>query len=185
LAEAVVDAGEGWRGVQVVAAEFALASREQDQDLGREYRLRTALEGTLAGWDVVLIDCPPSLGQLTVNALTAADCALLVTEPRAASVDGLAQMTRTVATVRQHFNADLRLAGVVVNRYRADRRDRVEWADQLRTDYGEHLVEPFVPEREIVATAASAAAPLSAYGARARDVTTVLAALAARVLPAT
>ena len=185
LAEAVVDAGADWGGLQLVAAELALAGREQDQDLGREYRLRTALDGTLAAWDVVLIDCPPSLGQLTVNALTAADCALLVTEPRAASVDGLAQMTRTVATVRQHVNADLRLAGVVVNRYRADRRDRVEWADQLRTDYGEHLVDPFVPEREIVATAASAAAPLSAYGARARDVTDALGAIATRVLPPT
>ncbi len=183
LAEAVVTAGEGWAGLQVVAAELALASREQDQDLGREYRLRTAMDGTLAAWDVVLIDCPPSLGQLTVNALTAADAALLVTEPRAASVEGLAQMTRTLATVHAHFNGDLRLAGVVVNRYRPDRRDRVEWADQLQTDYAEHLIEPFVPEREVVATAASAAAPLSAYGAKARDVTDALAAIAARVLP--
>jgi chromosome partitioning protein len=184
LAQAVVPAGEGWSGVELVAAELPLASREQDQDLGREYRLRIAMEGTLDTWDVVLLDCPPSLGQLTVNALTAADAALLVTEPRAASVEGLAQMTRTVATVRKHFNDGLRLAGVVVNRYRADRRDRVDWAEQLRADYGEHLVEPFIPEREVVAIAATDAAPLSAYGARGRDVTAALTALAARVVPA-
>jgi hypothetical protein len=54
---------------------------------------------------------------------------------------------------------------------------------ELQTDYAEHLIEPFVPEREVVATAASAAAPLSAYGAKARDVTDALAAIAARVLP--
>ncbi len=183
LAEAVVPAGEGWSGVDVVAAELALAAREQDQDLGREYRLRVAMNGALGAWDVVLIDCPPSLGQLTVNALTAADAALLVTEPRAASVEGLAQMTRTLHTVRQHFNDGLRLAGVVVNRHRADRRDRVEWVEQLRTDYGDRLLEPFLPEREVVALAASAAAPLSAYGSRSRDVVEALSAVAERALP--
>ncbi len=184
IAEAVLPAGVGWPGLHVVAAELTLAGREQDQDLGCEYRLRTALEGVLNSWDVVLLDCPPSLGQLTVNALTAADAAVLVTEARAASVDGLAQMTRTLATVQQHFNSDLCLAGVVVNRYRADRRDRIDWAEQLRTDYTEHLLEPFIPEREVVPTAASAAHPVSAYGAKGRDVTDALTALATRILPA-
>lgn len=183
ISDAVVDAGEGWAGVQVVASESALANREQDQDLGRETRLRTALEGTLDRWDVVLIDCPPSLGQLTVNALTAADTALLVTEPRAASVEGLAQMTRTLASVRRHLNPDLQLGGVVVNRHRADRRDSAEWVKQLRTDYGRHLVEPFIPDREVVAAASSAASPLTAYGRAARDVTDALAAIADRVHP--
>jgi chromosome partitioning protein len=185
ITDAVVPAGDGWAGVDLVAAEPALASREQDQDLGREYRLRTATEGALDRWDVVLVDCPPNRGQLTVNALTAADAALLVTEPRAASVDGLAQMTTTVATVRQHFHRDLRLAGVVVNKHRTDRRDRTEWVDQLREDYGTRLLEPFVPDREVVAIAASAAAPLHAYGSRARDVLDALAALAAQIVPAT
>lgn len=185
LAEAVVRAGEGWSGVDIVAAELALAAREQDQDLGREYRLRVAMDGALGSWDVVLIDCPPSLGQLTVNALTAADAALLVTEPRAASVEGLAQMIRTLSTVRQHFNAGLRLAGVAVNRHRADRRDRVEWVEQLRVDYADHLLEPFVPEREVIAIAASASAPLSMYGSRSRDVVDALTAIAGRALPIT
>ena len=183
IAEAAVPAGEGWHGLSVVAAELALAGRQEDQDLGREYRLRTALEGSLDQWDVVLIDCPPSLGQLTVNALTASDTAVLVTEPRAASVEGLAQMTRTLATVRRHFNDGLNLAGVIVNRYRPDRRDRVEWVDRLRGDYGGHLLEPFVPEREVVATAASAAQPLSAYGTRSREVTDALTTLARIVVP--
>jgi len=73
-----------------------------------------------------------------------------------------------MATVREHANDRLRLGGIVVNRYRGDRRDRVEWAGELRVDYAGHLIEPFVPEREVIASAASAAAPLSAYGARPR-----------------
>ena len=183
IAEAVIPAGEGWPGVHVVASELALAAREQDQDLGREYRLRVAMEGALDAWDVVLIDCPPSLGQLTVNALTAADAALLVTEPRAPSVEGLSQMIRTLSTVRLHFNDQLRLAGVVVNRHRPDRRDRADWVEQLRIDYAGDLLEPFVPDRELVAVAASAAAPLTSYGARGRDVVEALSALAGRILP--
>lgn len=186
LAQAVVPAGEGWTGVDVVPSERLLAGREQDQDLGREHRLQLSMQGAVdERWDVVLIDCPPSLGQLTVNALTAAHAVLLVTEPRASSVDGLAQVTRTVATVRQHFNPDLRLAGVVVNRHRADRRDAANWVENLRGDYAGHLLEPFLPSREVVAVAASDALPLSSYGARARDVVDVLDAIAAQLLPAT
>lgn len=182
IADAVVPAGEGWAGVGVVASELALAAREQDQDIGREYRLRVAMDGALDAWDVVLIDCPPSLGQLTVNALTAATSVVFVTEPRAASVEGLASMTRTVRVVRQHFNPGLHWAGIVVNRHRSNRLDGVEWVQQLRTDYGDHLLEPFLPEREVMATAASAAAPVSAFGTRAREVTDALSNLADTVL---
>ena len=71
-----------------------------------------------------------------------------------------------------------------MNRYRGDRLDRIDWAEQLRTDYAGHLLEPFIPEREVVPTAASAAHPVSAYGVKGRDVTKALGALAARILPA-
>ena len=185
IAEAVTPAGPGWDGVDLVAAEAALAAREQDQHLGREYRLRTAMEDALDPWDVVLVDCPPSVGQLTVNALTAANAALLVTEPRAASVDGLAQMTHTLAAVRKHFNPALAMAGVVVNKHQPSRRDAAQWADQLDADYGARLLRPYVPEREVVATAASAASPLRAYGARGREVLETLTVIAEQVLGAT
>jgi len=92
-------------------------------------------------------------------------------------------MTRTMATGRRHFNDRLQLGGIVVNRYRGDRRDRVEWAGQLRADCAGHLIELFVPEREVIASAASAAVPFPAHGARARDVTEALAAIATRPFP--
>ncbi len=88
-----------------------------------------------------------------------------------------------MVTVREHLNDRLQLGGIVVNRYHGDRRDRVEWAGQLRADYAGHVIEPFVPEREVIASAASATAPLSAYGARARDVTEALAVIATRLFP--
>lgn len=182
IADAAVKAGEGWDGVQVVASELALANREQDQMVGREFRLRTALTDATSAWDVVLIDCPPSLGQLTINALVAADAALLVTEPRASSVDGLAQIVRTLATVKQHYNPVLRIGGVVVNRHREGLKDRAEWDATIRATYADHYVDPPVPEREVVAVATTAAAPLSAYGAKAREVLLALDAIADRAL---
>jgi chromosome partitioning protein len=162
---AVVAAGGLWPwGLRVIASELSLASREQDRELGWESRLRTALEGEREQprFDVILIDCPPSVGLLTVNALVAADRALLVTEPRAASVDGLAQMVRTIATVRRNYNPGLSLAGIVVNRWRPGRTDAGEWVTTLREDYKELLLEPFIPDREIVARATTGAYPLPA-----------------------
>jgi len=182
IGDAAVPAGEYWTHVDVVGSDLSLANRDQDQMVGRETRLRTALEGGTDRWDAVLIDCPPSLGQLTVNALVAADVALLVTEPRASSVDGLASIVRTIATVRRHFNERLRIAGVVVNKVRPRARDSSEWVETLRENYDTLLVDEFVPDREVISQAGSAAAPLSAYGARAREVREILDNVAERTL---
>jgi chromosome partitioning protein len=185
-----VPAGRLWStGIRVVPSERKLANREQDQDPGREFRLRTALSGPASSsMDVVLIDCPPSLGQLTVNALTAADAALLVTEPSALSIDGLGEIVRTLATVRRALNPGLELAGVVVNKHNDRRVDREEWVAFLRENYGQHLIWPYVPEREGVRRAASHSAPLtpnedpSVPFHRADGVRTALQAVARRVL---
>jgi len=178
ILEAFLPAGDGWHGVDVIAAEDELAGREQDQMVGRETRLRTAMEGALATWDVVLIDCPPSLGQLTINALVAADEALLITEPRSGSVEGLAKIVTTMASVQRHFNPELALAGVVVNKYASARRDRAIWLTSIEENYGGKVLTPYIPERETIPSASSDAAPLSAYGARTREVTEIFAALA-------
>ena len=184
VAQAFTRAGPAWGSLDVVASELALANREQDQQLGREHRLRIVLDGCRPLWDAVLVDCPPALGPLTVSALVAADQALFVTEARATSVDGLVPMTKTVATIQSLYNQHLRIGGIVVNRYRADRPDRTSWADTLRRHYGDTLIEPYLPEREVVAIASSAAAPVSAYGSRAKDYLVGLDAVADRIMSA-
>lgn len=192
IAEAITPSGSAWQpdarknqtwpAIEVVAAERALAGREQDQILGREHRLRTACEGAVDAYDVVLIDCPPSLGQLTVNALVAADSALLVTEARASSVEGLGEIIKTLGSVRQHFNPGLSLAGVVVNRLRKDRKDQSEWLSRLEEDYEAQLLHPYLPEREKFAAAHSAAMPLNAYASDARELLSNLETLASSLL---
>ena len=90
-----------------------------------------AADGATDGYDVVLIDCPPSLGVLALGALAAADRVLIVTKPRVSSVDGVAELLTTTDTARRFYNPALSLAGIVINRWRSDHADRVTWRRTL------------------------------------------------------
>ena len=158
-------AAEVWPRMDVLPAERGLAGREADATLGRESRLREVLGVLPGGYRWVLIDCPPSLGMLTINALVTADQALVVTEPRTSSVGAVAEMVQTIASVRTHYNPRLRLAGVVVNRWTSSRLDRRAHWEVLADEYGDWLLTPGIPEREVVAVAATNACPIPREGA--------------------
>ena len=160
LAAAIHPAGPAWGGIDVIPAQRELASREADNSPGREFHLRTAMDGAIEEHDVVLIDCPPSLGALTLSALTAATSVLIVTEPRASSVDGVAELAVTIDTVRRYYNPGLTTAGILINRWRNDRLDRAVWRDELRAVYGATMVDHPLPEREVVAVAATNRVPV-------------------------
>ena len=160
LAAAIHPAGPAWTGIDVIPAQRELASREADTAPGREFHLRTAMGGAIEEYNVVLIDCPPSLGALTLSALTAATSVLIVTEPRASSVDGVAELTVTIDTVKRYYNPGLSVAGILINRWRSDRLDRAVWRDELRAVYGVTVIDHPLPEREVVAVAATNRVPV-------------------------
>ena len=160
LAAAVHPAGPAWGGIDTVPAQRELASREADNSPGREFHLRTAMDGAIEGYDVVIIDCPPSLGALTLGALTAATSVLIVTEPRASSVDGVAELTTTISTVQRYYNPSLTTAGILINRWRNDRLDRAVWRQELGALYGAAMIDHPLPEREGVAVAATNHVPV-------------------------
>jgi len=171
-AGAIVPAGEGWGDVFVVPSERKLAAREKDDSVNRDMRLKMALAGVGERFDFVIIDCPPSLGSLTANALIAADDVLIVTEPRSDAVEGVGEFVTTMANVQAYFNNSLSIAGVVVNRFRPNRTDPQLWLDFLKEQYQGLVLEPrgLIPDREVVAQAAAAHMPVSSYGSRALDV---------------
>lgn len=175
-AAAIRHAGSSWSGVDVLPAARSLASREADLTPGREHRLATALAGVTEHWGTVLVDCPPALGLLTLNALVAADKVLIVTEPRASSVDGVAEIAETIRNVRRYYNPRLDLTGILINRHRADRRDRAAWRSELLGTYGSLVLDHPLPEREVVATAATNRVPVPR--AEARDYAAALDAIA-------
>jgi chromosome partitioning protein len=165
-----------------------LASREAQlatDPVGAQDRLRVAMEGLSGdpGYELVLIDCPPSLGLLTVNGLFAADAALVVTEPGAWATDGVAQILRTIDRISGRRRVPLRCAGIAVNRL-GRTRDAAYWHDQLVDAYPD-LVHPPVHQRAAVAEAAAQSVPLAALGNRpgAADAAAEFATLLERLRP--
>lgn len=160
LAAAIHPAGPAWDGIDVIPAQRELASREADTAAGREFHLRTAMDGAIEEYDIVIVDCPPSLGALTLSALTAATSVLIVTEPRASSVDGVAELTVTIDTVRRYYNPGVSVAGILINRWRSDRLDRAVWRQELHNTYGRAMIDHPLPEREVIAVAATNRVPV-------------------------
>lgn len=160
--------GEGYPPISLIAAERNLASRERDSMMAREHRLKTSLKGVTDVFDIVLIDCPPSLGLLTINALTAATHALLVTEPRVSSVEGLTEIVATIGEVQDSLNEDIEVIGVVINKVRKGRSDQIHWIDRVEKDFGDAVLSPHLPDRELFARAQAAAQPLRNFGSATR-----------------
>ena len=149
---------------QLVAGSYALGSREPQMaaDLvGAQDRLRIALAGVTH--DLVLIDCPPSLGLLCINGLFAADRALIVTEPAAWAADGVDLMRSTIARIAQRQGTPT-VAGIVANRV-GRTRDNAYWLAQLTERFGTDLL-PAVPQRAAVAEASGKSLPLRALRRR-------------------
>lgn len=147
-----------------------------------ELRLRRALGDIGRGYGVVLVDCPPSLGDLTTNALCAADQVVMVVEPTALSLRGVAPVADLIEVVWDRHNQRLDLAGVIVNRMPARGGDAVTRFDELTRTVGADAVwTPAIPNRIVIAEAASARVPIHDLGARAREVAGVFDALYARL----
>jgi chromosome partitioning protein len=148
----------------LVPGSHLLAGREPllaADPVGAQDRLRLSLAG--ADHDLVLIDCPPSLGLLCINGLFAAERAVIVTEPAAWAADGVDLMHNTIERVAGRLGAP-RLAGVVVNRVGRTRDNRY-WCEQLHDRFGD-LVLPQIQLRAAIAEASGQSTSLRALGKR-------------------
>lgn len=148
-------------GFDLAASETALASRESRRSTTDEFVLKRQLAGT-GGYDVVLVDCPPSLGVLTLNALAAASYLVIVTEPSFLALQGMHELLETYRLVRAHYNPGLELAGVIVNRVERTVEHRVGLA-AIASQFGPELIwSPTLPKRTVLQEAARLGVPLAA-----------------------
>jgi len=132
---------------------------------------------------LVLLDCPPSLGQLTRSALVAADRALLVTEPTLFSVTGVQRAFEAVHFEREQHNPDLQPLGVVVNRVRTHLMEHDYRIRELREIFGPLVLPIALPDRSAVQHAQGACVPVQRWGTPgAREISLAYQALLARVL---
>ncbi len=132
---------------------------------GKEYVLNRALAGMTDHYDFVFVDCPPSLGVLTINALTAANEVLIPVQSEYYALEGLAQLLDTVTRVQEHLNPELVILGVLVTMY--DRRTRIgrEVAGEVREHLGAHVFTTVVPRNVRLSEAPSHGLPISRYDA--------------------
>jgi chromosome partitioning protein len=140
----------------IIPANLGLAESElaMSGKMGRELTLRRALREVHDGYDVVLIDCPPALGLLTVNALVAAEYALLSAEAQYFAMQGVEQALEVIELARENLNPDLEWLGVVLNIADMRTRHSREAYDSLREHFGEKLVQQTI--RQSIAYAESA-----------------------------
>ena len=150
-------------GPDLVGAEVELATSER-----REFRLRDALAPwrEAALFRYVIIDCPPSLGLLTLNALVAADAVLVPLQCEFYALEGVSGLTRTIEMVRRRLNPVLRLGGVVLTMY--DRRNNLSdlVAEDARGFFGEWVFETVIPRNVRLSEAPSHGVPVFDYDAR-------------------
>ena len=175
----------GWadRGLDVLVGSerTVLHDRVDDSDLDR---LRFALSW-VTGYDLVLVDCPPSLGGLTRTGLTACDRAVVGTEPGLCSVMAVGRAMRTIDELRRGAAPALQPLGIVVNRVRARSVEQTYRLGELQNLYGPLLLSPSVPERAALQQAQGAAQPVHAWpGPAAAEVAGVFDALLDRALRA-
>ena len=160
-----------WPGLDVVPTSGVTLGYVRDElvvaGAGREGRLREALAAVAQDYDLILIDCAPSLDQLTVNGLTAAQKAVVVTHSKLLSANGLAQLLDTIDNVRRYYNPALAVAGVIVNQHEERTVSGRAWLDELRTaaqGRGLSVLTPPIPKRVVISDATEAARGLDEWG---------------------
>ena len=149
--EILLKAGE----VHLLPATIDLAGTEVHllTRAGREYALSRALEPIKSDYDVILVDCPPSLGVLTINGLTAADEVLVPLQCETLSHRGVGQLLETIEDVKAYTNPSLKVRGVVATMFDSRTRLGREVIDDVRVRYGVEVLEPPVPKSVRVAEA--------------------------------
>ena len=136
--------------IDLAGAEIHLLSKT-----GREYALTRALEPVLGSYDLILIDCPPSLGILTINGLTAADEVLIPLQCETLSQRGVGQLLETIQDVRSFTNPRLRVAGVVATMYDGRTRLAQDVLASVPATLGLEVLPPPIPKSVRVAEAPS------------------------------
>ncbi len=147
--------------LELVGAEVELVGRDR-----REFGLRDALQSVLTAFDYVLIDCPPALGLLTLNALVAADAVLVPLQTEFYALEGFSHLLRTVERVKRAFNPPLEIQGIVLTM--VDRRNNLSEmvAKDVRAHLGSKVYDTVIPRNVRVSEAPSHGKPVLLYDVR-------------------
>jgi chromosome partitioning protein len=148
-------------GIDLVGAEIELVSMEE-----RERRLRRALESIKPDYAFVIIDCPPSLGILTLNALNAADSALVPLQCEYYAMEGLAHILKTISLVRERLNPDLKVEGIVLTMFDGRTSLAAQVKAEVQGHLGDQILTTVIPRNIRLTEAPSHGKPIMLYDLR-------------------
>jgi chromosome partitioning protein len=155
---------------ELVGAEIELVNVEK-----REYLLAGKLDALEGEFDYVLVDCPPSLGLLTLNALTAVDGVIVPIQCEYYALEGVSELVSTIEKVRENLNPRLGIAGVVATMWDERLNLSRQVLEEIRRHFGEAFLEPAVPRNVRLGEAPSFGKPIFLYDVRSRGAEAYLA----------
>ena len=160
----------GVPNLSIAPATLALAGAEIElvSALRREGRLKSALESVYSGYDYVLIDCPPSLGLLTINALTAASEVIIPVQAEFYALEGLSQLTTIVRRIKEALNPDLTILGVLITMYDARQRLATEVLDEVSRYFPDRVFATQIPRNVRLSEAPSYGKPAVLFDIKSR-----------------
>ncbi len=157
-------------GLHLLPATLDLAGAEVElsQTADREHLLDRQLSRIRDRYDYVFVDCPPSLGLLTINALTAADAVMIPMQCEFFALEGLSQLLSTIELVRERLNPRLRLEGVLLTMYDARTNLAAQVADEVRKHFHQQVYQAVIPRTVRLSEAPSHGQPILRYDPKSR-----------------
>ena len=144
--------------IDVAGAEIELVSMER-----REFLLKSALEKVKSDFDFIIIDCPPSLGLLTLNAFVASDSIIMPIQCEYYALEGLSQLTATVRTVKKSLNPSIEIEGVLLTMHDVRTNLSLLVAEEVKKYYGDKLYKTVIPRNVRLSEAPSYGQPINYY----------------------
>lgn len=156
--------------VDVLPANINLAGAEVElvAVISRETRLKKALDAVQADYDIILIDCPPSLGLLTLNCLTAADSVLIPIQCEFYALEGVTQLMNTVQLVQENLNPALTIEGVLMTMYDSRTKLAEQVVQMVRENFGDVVYQTMIPRTVRLSEAPSYGQPILYYDPRSK-----------------
>lgn len=149
--------------IQLAGAEIELVPT-----ISREVRLKRALEPLIGEYDYIIIDCPPSLGLLTLNALTAADSIIIPVQCEYYALEGLSQLLNTVRLVQKHLNQSLKIDGVLLTMLDARTNLGIQVIDEVKKYFQDRVYHSIIPRNIRLSEAPSHGKPIIIYDPKSR-----------------
>ena len=156
--------------LDVIPASIQLAGAEIElvPTISREIRLKRALDEIVNQYDYIIIDCPPSLGLLTLNALTAADAVLIPVQCEYYALEGLSQLLSTVRIVQKHLNQHLKIEGVLLTMFDARTNLGIQVIDEVKKYFQDKVYRTIIPRNVRLSEAPSHGEPIIIYDPKSR-----------------